>query len=238
MSLADILAQLMPHLIVAPVLLPLATAALLLLLGTRRRSLAAALSVLSCGLGLAVSIALVYWVQHNGTPQTVGVYLPANWQVPYGIVLVVDRLAAMMLLLTSVLGLAAVIYALPRWDRAGARFHPLFQLQLMGLAGAFVTADLFNLFVFFEIMLAASYGLLLHSSSEARVRSGLHYIAINLLASTLILIGVAVLYGITGSLNLADMASMVPAVPDTDRGLLHAGAAVLAIRAHMGAERP
>ena len=84
--------------------------------------------------------------------------------MPYGITLVVDRLSAMMLLLTSVLGLASVLYSVARWDRAGAHFHPLFQLQLMGLAGAFLTADLFNLFVFFEILLTASYGLLLHGS--------------------------------------------------------------------------
>ncbi|MFP3830430.1 hypothetical protein SB762_31150, partial [Pseudomonas sp. SIMBA_021] len=70
-----------------------------------------------------------------------------------------------------------------RWDGAGASFHALFQIQLMGLYGAFLTADLFNLFVFFEVLLAASYGLLLHGSGRARVRAGLHYIAINLFAS-------------------------------------------------------
>jgi len=221
--------RLMPHLIIAPVLLPLATAALMLLLGDTRRPLKAAVNVLSCALGVAVAIALVAWVQHGGTPQAVGVYLPANWPVPYGIVLVADPLAAMMLLLTSVLALACVLYAIARWDRAGVQFHPLFQLQLMGLAGAFLTGDLFNLFVFFEILLTASYGLLLHGSGQARVHSGLHYIALNLMASTLFLIGVAILYGVTGSLNLADMALQVPRIPAGDRGLLHAGAAVLAI---------
>ena len=222
-------ASLMPHLIVAPILLPMATAALLLLLGDRRRKSKALLSVLACALGLAVSIALLLWVQHGDGPHAVGVYLPSNWPIPYGITLVVDRLSAMMLLLTSVLGLAAVLYAVARWDRAGVHFHVLFQLQLMGLAGAFLTADLFNLFVFFEILLTASYGLLLHGSGWTRVRSGLHYIAMNLMASTLFLIGVAILYGVTGTLNLADMAIIVPAIADTDRGLLHAGAAVLAV---------
>ncbi len=224
-----VIESLMPHLIVAPILLPMATAALLLLLGDTRRMLKALVSVLSCALGLAVSIALVLWVVHSDGPHAVGVYLPSNWPIPYGITLVVDRLSAMMLLLTSVLGLAAVLYAVARWDRAGVHFHVLFQLQLMGLAGAFLTADLFNLFVFFEILLTASYGLLLHGSGWARVRSGLHYIAMNLMASTLFLIGVAILYGVTGTLNLADMAIIVPAIADTDRGLLHAGAAVLAV---------
>ena len=224
-----VIESLMPHLIVVPILLPMATAALLLLLGDTRRMLKALVSVLSCALGLAVSIALVLWVVHSDGPHAVGVYLPSNWPIPYGITLVVDRLSAMMLLLTSVLGLAAVLYAVARWDRAGVHFHVLFQLQLMGLAGAFLTADLFNLFVFFEILLTASYGLLLHGSGWARVRSGLHYIAMNLMASTLFLIGVAILYGVTGTLNLADMAIIVPAIADTDRGLLHAGAAVLAV---------
>ena len=229
MTFARLVEGLMPHLIVVPILLPMVTAAVMLLLGDTRRPLKAIINVLSCVLGVGVAIALIYWVQRLGGPQAVGVYLPGNWPVPYGIVLVVDRLSAMMLLLTSVLGLGGVLYASARWHKAGVHFHPLFQLQLMGLYGAFLTADLFNLFVFFEIMLTASYGLLLHGSGWARVRSGLHYIAMNLMASSMFLIGVAMLYGVTGTLNLADMAIMVPAIPENDRGLLHAGAAILAI---------
>ncbi|MBK6868091.1 MAG: monovalent cation/H+ antiporter subunit D [Burkholderiales bacterium] len=219
----------MPHLIVAPILVPMGTAILMLLLGDSRRPQKAVLNVLSCVLGVLMATGLVFWVQHSGDVQAVGVYLPANWPVPYGIVLVADRLSAMMVLLTSVLGLAAVLYASARWHKAGVHFHPLFQLQLMGLYGAFLTADLFNLFVFFEILLTASYGLLLHGSGWARVRSGLHYIAMNLMASTMFLIGVAMLYGVTGTLSFADMAIMVPAIPENDRGLLHAGAAILAV---------
>ena len=229
MSFASLVEWAMPHLIIAPILLPMATAALMLLLGDTRRPLKAVVNVLSCVLGVAMAIGLVFWVQHTSGVQAVGVYLPANWPVPYGIVLVADRLSAMMVLLTSLLGLAAVLYASARWHKAGVHFHPLFQLQLMGLYGAFLTADLFNLFVFFEIMLTASYGLLLHGSGWARVRSGLHYIAMNLMASSMFLIGVAMLYGVTGTLNMADMAIMVPAIPENDRGLLHAGAAILAI---------
>ena len=229
MSFASLVEWAMPHLIIAPILLPMATAALMLLLGDTRRPLKAVVNVLSCVLGVAMAIGLVFWVQHTSGVQAVGVHLPANWPVPYGIVLVADRLSAMMVLLTSVLGLAAVLYASARWHKAGVHFHPLFQLQLMGLYGAFLTADLFNLFVFFEIMLTASYGLLLHGSGWARVRSGLHYIAMNLMASSMFLIGVAMLYGVTGTLNMADMAIMVPAIPEDDRGLLHAGAAILAV---------
>ncbi len=217
------------HLIVAPVLLPLATAALMLLLGEGRRGLKSVFNLLSTTTGLAIAIYLLAGVAQRDAPAAFGVYLPGNWPVPFGIVLVVDRLSALMAVLTGCVGLASLLFALARWQHAGAYFHVLFQLQLMGLYGAFLTADLFNLFVFFEVLLAASYGLLLHGGGGERVRAGLHYIAINLVASLLFLIGVAVLYGVTGTLNMADIAQKLPAVPTSDRGLLHAGAAILAI---------
>src|SRR5690606_28727156 len=94
-----------------------------------------------------------------------------------------DKLSALMLVLTSVLAFASLVFSLARWHRAGVHYHPLFQLLLMGLNGAFLTGDLFNLFVFFEVTLAASYGLVLHGSGIARVQAGLHYIAVNLVAS-------------------------------------------------------
>jgi multicomponent K+:H+ antiporter subunit D len=219
------------HLVVAPVVLPLGTAALLLLLGEgegKRRAKAVA-SVASTALGLAISIALLLGVAQREAPAAFGVYLPGNWSVPFGIVLVADGLSALMAVLTGSVGLAALLYALARWQRAGVYFHVLFHLQLMGLYGAFLTADLFNLFVFFEVMLAASYGLLLHGGGAPRVRAGLHYIAINLVASLLFLVGVAVLYSVSGTLNMADIAQKLPDVPESDRGLLHAGAAILAI---------
>jgi multicomponent K+:H+ antiporter subunit D len=215
------------HLLVLPVLLPLGTAALMLL-GDRSRSFKAAANVLSAALGLVIAVLLLQGVDARG-PAAFGIYLPGNWSVPFGIVLVADRLSAQMVVLTGAVGLAAALYALARWQQAGVYFHVLFQLQLMGLYGAFLTADLFNLFVFFEVLLAASYGLLLHGGGAPRVRAGLHYIAINLVASLLFLVGVAVLYGVTGTLNMADIAQKLPAVPESDRGLLHAGAAILAI---------
>ncbi|MQU63002.1 monovalent cation/H+ antiporter subunit D [Pseudomonas sp. FSL R10-1350] len=221
--------NLMPHLIVAPILLPLLTAACMLLLGEKHRPLKARINLGSTLLGLCISITLLLWTQQNGSPASIGVYLPSNWQVPFGIVLVVDRLSALMLVLTGVIASCALMFAMARWDRAGSSFHALFQIQLMGLYGAFLTADLFNLFVFFEVLLAASYGLMLHGSGKARVSSGLHYIAINLLASSLFLIGAALIYGVTGTLNMADLAFKIPLVPEADRGLLHAGAAILAI---------
>jgi multicomponent K+:H+ antiporter subunit D len=216
------------HLLIAPVLLPLGTAALMLMLGEGRRGIKSVINTASTVLGLALAIWLLLRVQAGGTA-AFGVYLPGNWPVPYGIVLVADPLAAFMAVLAGAVGLAALLYGLARWQHAGVYFHVLFQLQLMGLYGAFLTGDLFNLFVFFEVLLAASYGLLLHGGGIARVRAGLHYIAINLMASLLFLIGVAVLYGVTGTLNMADIADKLSLVPERDRGLLHAGAAILAI---------
>ncbi|MGV8920150.1 MAG: monovalent cation/H+ antiporter subunit D [Pseudomonas sp.] len=218
----------MNQLIVAPILLPLLTAALMLLLGEKHRPLKARINLLSTLIGLGVSICLMLWVQHDGTTGSIGVYLPGNWEAPFGLVLVVDHLSALMLVLTGIVGACALLFAMARWDRAGASFHALFQIQLMGLYGAFLTADLFNLFVFFEVLLAASYGLMLHGSGRARVSAGLHYIAINLVASSLFLIGAALIYGVTGTLNMADLAVKIPLVADADRGLLHAGAAILA----------
>ena len=219
---------LMPHLMLAPIALPLFTAALMLLMREEQQRLKLTLSVLSTALGLLVALALLLWSDQPGATSSMGVYLAANWQAPFGIVLALDRLSAMMLVLTSVVALASIVFAGARWHRAGVHFHPLFQFQLMGLAGAFLTADLFNLFVFFEIMLAASYGLLLHGSGRPRVQAGLHYIAINLAASSLFLVGVSMLYGITGTLNMADLAQTIPLVAAADRGLLHAAAAILA----------
>jgi multicomponent K+:H+ antiporter subunit D len=156
------------------------------------------------------------------------VYSVGAWQPPFGIVLVVDRLSALMVLLTAIVALASQVYAGDGQDTAGPQFQALLQFQLLGINGAFLTGDLFNLFVFFEIMLAASYGLLLHGSGRLRVQAGLHYIAINLAASSLFLIGVSMLYGITGTLNMADLAQAIPNVSSADRGLLHTAAGILA----------
>lgn len=224
----DWLASLMPHLMLAPIILPMLMAALMLLLKEEQQSIKVVLNIGATALGLLVAIALLVWADQAGSSTTLGVYLPGNWQAPFGIVLALDRLTALMLVLTSSIALAASVFAAARWHKAGVHFHPLFQLQLMGLSGAFLTADLFNLFVFFEIMLAASYGLLLHGSGRLRVQAGLHYIAINLAASSLFLIGVSMLYGITGTLNMADLAQAIPNVSSADRGLLHTAAGILA----------
>jgi len=215
------------HLIVAPILLPLVTAAVLLLIDERSRKLKMAINSLST-LGLIGIACTLVAMASEKAPEAI-VYLIGNWPAPFGIVLVLDRLAAMMLLLASLLGMAALSFALAHWHKASPHFHTIFQLLLMGLNGAFLTGDLFNLFVFFEVMLAASYGLALYGSGPARVKAGLHYIAVNLVASSLFLIGVSLIYGVTGTLNMADLAQRITQVAPEDRMLLEAGAAVLGV---------
>jgi multicomponent K+:H+ antiporter subunit D len=222
------------HIVIAPILVPLITAALLLFFDERQRVAKAAISLASTVILLVVAILLFREV--NSTVNTEiaavvssGVYLLGNWPAPFGIVLVLDQLSALMLVLTSVLALASLVFSLARWHRAGVHFHPLFQFLLMGLNGAFLTGDLFNLFVFFEVLLAASYGLVLHGSGLARVKAGMHYIVVNLATSFLFLIGVSLIYGVTGTLNMADLAARIPQVSADDRMLLEAGGAILGI---------
>ena len=213
------------HLVIVPILVPLLAGAMLLVIDEPRHRLKASFSVAAMLLLLLAAGALV---ARADTPVT-HVYSLGDWAAPIGIVLVADRLAALMVLLTALLGFAALMFALARWHRAGPQFHALFQFLLAGLNGAFLTGDLFNLFVFFELLLAASYGLALHGSGTPRVRASLHYILINLTASLLFLVGVSLLYGMAGTLNMADLAVRLPLLPAEDRPLLEVGAATLAV---------
>ena len=211
----------MNHWIVAPVVLPLMTGALMLLAG-RHTLLVARAALASTALLLAISIGLLIAADGN----RVEAYLLANWQAPFGIVLVLDRLSAMLVALTAALALAALIYARGGDDQRGAHFHPLFQFQLMGVNGAFLTGDLFNLFVFFEVLLISSYGLLLHGATRERLRASLHYVGFNLVGASIFLIAVSLLYGLTGTLNMADMAERMATLP-ADRARLVQSAALL-----------
>ncbi len=213
----------MNHLVIAPVIAPLIAGILLLLLRPLnldlRRLLSVAAVVAQIGLALAIMAAV------DGGE--ILVYALGDWPAPYGIVLVADRLAGWMLLITALLALFALLYALRGTDRAGQHFHVLFQLQLFGLNGAFLTGDLFNLFVFFEILLLASYGLMLHGGGRLRTRAGLHFVVINLAGSTLFLFAVGTLYGVLGTLNMADLAVKMAAVPPEDIALVRAAGLLL-----------
>lgn len=211
----------MSHLPILPVLLPMFMGALLLLIARTNMTVKRGLSLVATLLQLPLAVALM-----SQAGQGIEVYAAGNWAPPFGIVLVVDRLAAVMLMVTSVLATASVIFAIRGDDSLGRNYHALFQFQLMGINGAFLTGDLFNLFVFFEILLIASYALLLHGAGPSRVRAGLHYVLLNLFGSALFLIAVGTLYGLTGTLNMADLAVKVAEAPAADAPLI-GGAAML-----------
>ncbi len=210
----------MSHWLILPILLPLFAGSLLLLPLAERWQ--RGLSLLAALALIPLSLLLI----RTAASGDLSVYALGNWAAPFGIVLMLDRLAALMLLATAVLGSAALIYALRGDDRLGKHFHALFQFQLLGINGAFLTGDLFNLFVFFEILLIASYALLLHGGGAERVRSGLHYVILNLVGSAFFLIAVGTLYGLTGTLNMADMAQKI-AMADAERAPLLAAAGLL-----------
>lgn len=214
----------MSALIAAPVLLPAFAATLALLFRRRRRWIGAGVSIGATALLLGVNLLLMTEAMSG----RIAVYALGDWPAPFGIVLVLDRLAAMMLVLTAALALGVSVHAtLTSLDRRGWHFHPLFQFQLLGLNGAFLTGDLFNLFVFFEVLLIASYGLLLHRQGARRLVAGVQYVITNLVGSTLFLIALGLLYGITGTLNMADMAIRAEALPTGDQGLFRAGGMLL-----------
>ncbi|PUA27780.1 MAG: monovalent cation/H+ antiporter subunit D [Cellvibrio sp. 79] len=204
----------MNHGILLPIILPLITAILLVLLSGRRQ-LIRTTSMLSATALVAVSIGLL--MQANDGQ--IRLYAPGNWLPPFGIILVLDRLSAMMLAVTAVLAFFSLAYAVRGHDAPGDRLHGMVHFLLVGVNGAFLTGDLFNLFVFFEILLISSYGLLLHGRGVERARSGLHYVIVNLVGSALFLMGVSALYGITGSLNMADLGDKISKLDPADAPL-------------------
>jgi multicomponent K+:H+ antiporter subunit D len=244
------------HLVVAPIVLPLVAAAICALLATRAPRVAATVSLAAtlALLGIAIALALR---AHGGAVEP---YLLGNWPAAFGIALALDRLAALMLLLTALVALLSLLYALGGDDRRGAHFHALFQCQLMGLNGAFLTADLFNLFVFFEVLLSASYGLMLHGKDvhpsadgyvdrspegmragsgaarrsahapyRERLKATVHYVVFNLAGSALFLVAVSLLYGLTGTLNMASLAMRLAELPSDSAALAQAAALMLLV---------
>ncbi len=198
------------HEVVLPIVLPLVAGTALLLLEKVASRWVPVVSALAVAVGVALAALLVRQADHG----VVQAYLVGNWAAPHGIALALDRLSALMLLVTSLVAAASLTYALARDDRRhdspSRHFHALFQFQLMGLNGAFLTADLFNLFVFFEVLLAASYGLLLHGATRERLKASVHYVIFNLTGSALFLVAVSLLYALAGTLNMADLAVKLP----------------------------
>ena len=214
----------MSHWIIVPVALPAILAPLLLLLARRDLMLQRVAGLAGTTALFALSVALLMAATANG-PEA---YHLGNWPAPFGIVLMLDRLAALMLTLTATLALAVQGYAIATgWEARGRHFHTLFLFQLMGLNGAFLTADAFNLFVFFEVLLIASYGLMIHGGGKDRLRAGIQYIAFNLIASTLFLFALGTVYAVTGTLNMADIALKVADLPEGDAALIRVAAILM-----------
>ncbi|EAR51134.1 pH adaption potassium efflux system protein PhaD [Oceanicola granulosus HTCC2516] len=196
----------MSHWILAPIVLPAFLAPFIVL--AARHHIAIQRTVSLAGVVALVGIAAALMMQVSDG--SVLYYRLGDWAAPFGIVVVADRLSTLMVLLTVVLALFVLLYAVGSgWDRRGWHFHALFQFQLMGILGAFLTGDLFNLFVFFEVLLIASYGLMIHAGGNARLRAGVQYVLYNLLGSTLFLFALGSIYAETGTLNMADLAERV-----------------------------
>jgi multicomponent K+:H+ antiporter subunit D len=227
---------LLDHLPIAPIVIPGVTAPVSMMLMRRHRKLALGMSLAGCAAMLLAAIALFAVAQDD----TIRSYALGAWRAPFGIVLILDRLAATMLVLAAVLATVVLAHAvLTGADRRGWHFHPLFHFQLMGLNGAFLTGDLFNLFVFFEVLLIASYGLMLHGQGALRLKAGVAYVVINIVGSALFLIGLGLLYGLTATLNMADLAVKVAALGQADQGLLRvAGLLLMAVFALKAAVVP
>ncbi|MCB5225250.1 monovalent cation/H+ antiporter subunit D [Alishewanella sp. 16-MA] len=216
----------MSHLIIAPILLPILTAIIIMLppvhyVPNRRRLV----SIVATALQLIIACCLLWETQQNGLT----FYAVGDWQPPFGIILVADTLSVVMVCLTTFLALAAICYGAAGEDVRGSFFHPLFHFQIMGINGAFLTGDLFNLFVFFEVLLIASYGLLIHAGGKNKTKAAVHYVVLNLAGSAVFLFSLAILYGALGTLNIADMALKVSTLPPEDVLLVKAGGLLLLI---------
>jgi multicomponent Na+:H+ antiporter subunit D len=211
-------------LLVAPILIPLAAASVTALLWSRP------VAQRAIGLGaatalLAATLALLAEVVRGG--MVVGQM--GNWPAPFGITLVVDHFSAAMLAITGLMGFAVAVYAMGPGarERDKAGFQPLFHSLLMGVTGAFTTGDLFNLYVWFEVMLIASFGLLVLDRTREQLDGGVRYVMLNLVGTTFFLLAVGLVYGLTGTLNLADLARVAPEVEN--QGAMAAAAVLLLV---------
>jgi multicomponent K+:H+ antiporter subunit D len=214
----------MTHWLILPILLPAMLAATMILVARYHMMIQRVFSVVGT-LAVFCLAAGLFWQASDGT---VSLYLLGNWSAPFGIVLVADRLSTLMVLMTATLALPVLLYAIGSgWDARGKHFHPLFQFQLMGIIGAFLTGDAFNLFVFFEVLLIASYGLMIHAGGSKRLRAGTQYVLYNLLGSTLFLFALGAIYAETGTLNMADLAVRVATLEAADSAGIRVAAVLL-----------
>lgn len=209
------------HFILFPILLPFFAAIIFFFLDERFRQLKSRISFFIAVLLFILDAYLFFdcfYLSEKAQSYNLG-----NWAAPFGIVLVLDKLSAFFLLLTGFIGLASLWFSRGYWDRTGHKFYAFTYFFLMGINGVILTGDLFNLFVFFEVMLAASYGLSLHSFDKDRVKFGFHYAVLNLVASFFLLIGIGLIYHATSTLNFADLALKISTIRQEDSFFLSAG---------------
>jgi multicomponent Na+:H+ antiporter subunit D len=187
--------------LILPLLLPLFTA-IACLLFWKQRPVQRWLSLLGAAASFGVAIALIHSVWRDG----IQVAQMGSWPAPYGITLVADLFSAMMVGLAGLIGLAVAIYSLASMDapRESFGYYPLLHILLMGVNGSFLTGDIFNLYVWFEVMLMASFVLLALGGERAQLEGSIKYVTLNLMSSALFLAGVGILYGLVGTLNMAD----------------------------------
>lgn len=197
-----------------PLIIPFATAVIAYLL--RHSPSGKWASVTGSGAGLVAAIVLMAIVLDQGVVAA----QMGQWAAPFGITLVADLLSAVMVLITAITGFAVAIYAMGDVTEAQERlgYHGLFQVLIAGVTGAFLTGDLFNLYVWFEVMLIASFGLLVLMGGREQIDGGVKYVALNLISTIFFLMGIGLLYGLTGTLNFADLALKVEGVEN--QGLL------------------
>jgi len=190
-----------------PIIIPLATAALCAVFWTRpdtQRSIALA--------GTVALLAASLWLFAQVWDARVIATQLGDWQAPFGITFVADLFSAIMVVVSGIMGAATIVFARADIRRAEehAGFHPLMQGLLVGVNGAFLTGDIFNLYVWFEVMLITSFGLLTLGRTARQLDAGVKYVALNLVGTILFLLGIGFLYGATGTLNMADLATRLP----------------------------
>ncbi|TXC91248.1 Na+/H+ antiporter subunit D [Metabacillus litoralis] len=205
----------MNNLIILPIVIPF-LAGIILIFFNKNIKAQKLISAFASLLAIVVSGIIVHTVHVNGI-QSLAI---GNWEAPYGIVLVADMYASLLVLTTSIIGFTALLFAFSSItpDREKFYFYPVVQFLLLGVTGAFLTGDIFNLFVFFEVMLMSSYMLIVLGSSKIQLRESIKYILVNIISSALFVIAVAYLYAVTGTLNMADLSVKIADMGQT--GLL------------------
>lgn len=200
----------MKNLLFLPLLIPLMTA-VLGLFAWKRPKLQRVLGVCGTAALLFAGLLLLGSVRKSG----VLCAQAGNWPAPFGITLVADLFSALLVVVAGGMGLAVTVYALADvdTDQEALGYHPLLQVLLLGVCGAFLTGDLFNLYVWFEVMLIASFVLLALGGQREQMEGAIKYVALNLIASAFFLAGIGLLYGVAGTLNLADLALKLREVP-------------------------